>query len=55
MKQIIPKLINLCSIFIAKKYELKDKEFILNIIKQNLPLELTEIIYFQLLINYSTF
>ena len=55
MKQIIPKLINLCSILIAKKYEIKDKEFILNIIKQNLPLELTEIIYFQLLINYSTF
>ena len=51
---MIPKLINLCSIYIAKKYESKEKEFILNIIKPNLPLELIEIIYYRLLINYSS-
>ena len=48
---MISKLINLCSIYIAKKYESKEKEFILNIIKPNLPLELIEIIYYRLLIN----
>ena len=53
----IPKLINLCSCYIAEKFETKNKEFIFSLLidnnEQYLPFELVGFIYFQLLLSYS--